>query len=132
MQTIPTQFEFKTARDGKSVTFTATPANGKPISIGLPIDVIANMVTGLLGSAQACAQVNKPSAQPFSTAKSQGKLAFAQSNGVALQDITDKPDVIALCFAFGETEIAIGLHRTALQPLGTALMAASADSSRPQ
>ena len=132
MNTIPTQFAFTPSSDGKAVVFTMTQANANPVSIGFPIDVIGGLVAGLLGASMACARLNQQDAQPFSAAKNNAKLAFAESNGVAVQEIPDKPDVVALCFAFGGTEIAIGINRAALQPLGTALMATSADRSQPQ
>jgi hypothetical protein len=129
---IPTQFQFKAARDGKYVIFTATQEKQKPISLSIPPEFIGQMVAGLLGTSAACARLSKSTAQPFSGQNTQQKQAFALANGVALQDVTDRPDVVALCFAFGETQVAIGLSRAALQPLGSALLAASADSSKPQ
>lgn len=126
-----TRFEFKASRDGKFVVFTATQTNEKPISLNIPTDVIDQMVVGLLGISVACAQLNPPTQPPFSGGNDQPELAFVQANGVA-QDVTDRPDVVALTFLFGQTQVDIGMSREALQPLGSALLAATADRSQPQ
>jgi hypothetical protein len=128
----PTQFEFQASEDGKHVIFTATEKNQEPVSLSIPPDFIGQFVVGLLDSAIACAQLDKSTAQPFSGENEQQELTFVQANGVALQDVTDRPDVVAVTFLFGQTRVAIGLNRAALQPLGTALLAASADQARPQ
>ena len=132
MNTIPTQFDFKAAQDGKSITFTATQLGRKPVSLVFPIEDIGGLVAAFLGSARTCAQLSKSTAQPFAAAIGQSGLAFAQANAAAIQEMPDTPELVALCFAFGDVALAIGLDRTALQPLGTALMATSADSSKPQ
>jgi hypothetical protein len=132
MQKKETQFEFRASRDGKYVIFKATQSNEKPIALSIPIDVIGQMAVGLLGSAAACAHLDKSSAPPFAGKNEQQQSAYVLANGVALQDVTDRPDAVALTLLFGRTHLAVGLSRAALQPLGSALMAASADQARPQ
>jgi hypothetical protein len=127
-----TQFELEASRDGKFVIFTAEQTNQETISLSIPCDVIGRMVVGLLSTSTACALLDNSTSQGFSGVDEQSEGAFALANGIALQDVTDKPDVVALTFLFGQTQVAIGLSRVALQPLGSALLAATADSSKPQ
>jgi hypothetical protein len=127
-----TQFELEASSDGKFVILTAGQADREPVCLDIPRDFIGQMVVGLLGSSVACAQLDSSAPKGFSGVSEESEGAFALANGIALQDVTDRPDVVALTFLFGQTQVAIGLSRVALQPLGSALLAASADSSRPQ
>ncbi|MDE2329607.1 MAG: hypothetical protein KGK16_02285 [Bradyrhizobium sp.] len=126
-----TQFELEASRDGKFVIFTAGQTDQEPISLSIPCEVIGEMVVGLLSTSTVCAQLNDSASQGFSGVAEQSEGAFALANGIALQDVTDRPDVVALTFLFGQTQVAIGLSRVALQPLGSALLAATADKSKP-
>ena len=132
MKAPDTRFELRMSKDGRHIIFKATRPNEAPVSMTFTPEDAGKIVVGLLGTIIACAQRTKSTAQPFSEGNMQQQLAFVQANGVALQDVTDTPDVIALCFQFGQTQVGIGLPRAALRPLGTALLAASADPSRPQ
>ena len=127
-----TQFELEASPDGRFVIFTAGQTNEEPISLSIPCDFIGQMVVGLLGTSVACAQLNNSTSKGFSGVGEQSEGAFALANGIALQDVTDRPDVVALTFLFGQAQVAIGLSRVALQPLGSALLAATADLSKPQ
>jgi hypothetical protein len=79
-----------------------------------------------------CARKSKSGANPFARERDPSQEVFVQASGVALSDPPGKPDLIAMTFAFGQTQLNIGLSRKVLQPLGTALLAASADLSSPQ
>jgi len=127
-----TQFELEASRDGKFIIFTEEQTNQETISLSIPCDVIGQMVVGLLSTSTACALLDNSTSQGFSGVAEQSEGPFALANGIALQDVTDRPDVVALTFLFGQTQVAIGLSRVALQPLGSALLAATADSSKPQ
>jgi hypothetical protein len=131
MNTIPAQFEFTASPDGKAVLFKATPVTGQPTSINLPIEVVGDVATSLLDMATACAQVSKPNAQPLLKPNSQAEFSLAHAKSVAVQEIPDKPNSIAVCFSFGATVIGIGLNRSLLRGLGTALLAMSADQQSP-
>jgi hypothetical protein len=127
-----TEFELEPLQDGKFVIFTAGQTNRESISLSIPCHAVGEMVVGLLGTSIACARLDSSAPQGFSGVDEQSEGSFALANGIALQDVTDRPDVVALTFLFGRTQLAIGLSRVALQPLGSALLAASADSSKPQ
>jgi hypothetical protein len=123
--------QIKTSADGKSVVLETSSPNEQPTSLTFPTDGIGALVVGLLGAAIVGAQKTGSPAPQFAQAGSQPRLTYAQANGVALCD-TDKPNVIGLVFAFGSTQLGIGLPREALQGFGSALLATTADSSRPQ
>ncbi len=127
-----TQFELEPSPDGKFVIFTAGQINGEPVSLSIPCDAVGQMVVGLLGTVTACAQLDSSAPKGFAGVGEESEGAFALANGIALQDVTERPDVVALTFLFGRTQVAIGLSRVALQPLGSALLAATANSSKPQ
>jgi hypothetical protein len=102
-----TQFELEASRDGKFVIFTAEQTNQETISLSIPCDVIGRMVVGLLSTSTACALLDNSTSQGFSGVDEQSEGAFALANGIALQDVTDKPDVVALTFLFGQTQVAM-------------------------
>jgi hypothetical protein len=109
--------------DRKSVRIDISH-EGKRIPFSIPAESAGQLAVAILGVAAVCAK--KP---PFSQGKPQNKLAFVQANGVALSE-AETPGVVCLTFAFGATELSIGLSREALRPLGTALLADSADKGR--
>lgn len=126
---VETQFEFTASEDGNSVILKATKRNQEPVSVSIPVDIVGQMVVGLLGASMTCAQM---SAQPALAENDRPEFAFIQATGVAVQDVTDRPDVVALTLLFGQTQVDIGLSREALRPLGAALLAATADRSQLQ
>jgi hypothetical protein len=132
MKTDQTKFEFRASQDGQYVMVKATQPNQKPILLAIPHELTGQFVAGLLGASVECARLNKPTAQALSEGNEQAELVFVQANGVSLQDVTGTPDVAGLAFQFGKAQVGIGLNRAALKPLGTALLAASVDSSKPQ
>jgi hypothetical protein len=123
------QFEFTASEDGNSVILKATKRNEEPVSVSIPVDVVGQIVVGLLGASMACAQMSE---QPAFAENDRPEFAFIQATGVAVQDVTDRPDVVALTLLFGQTQVDVGLSREALQPLGAALLAATADRSQLQ
>jgi hypothetical protein len=125
------RYEIKSSKDGKSATVAITHADGSQSSMTLPVDVIGTVIIGLMGAATDCAIKTGLTASKFALPEGQTQIAYARATGVALGD-TDTPDVTAFVLLFGQTQVGVGLHRSALRPLGTALMAATADLGKPQ
>ena len=126
-----TNVTIKTSQDGQTVILEITGPKRGTVTLELPAHNVGLFAVGLLNAAIACAQKTKPTANPFERERSQETPIYAQARGVALRD-TDKPDVIGMVFAVGVTELNLGLSRAALQSLGTALLAETADPSKPQ
>jgi hypothetical protein len=123
--------DIKTSSDGKSVIVNIAETSKDQIHISLPIDTIGAFVVGLLAAATECARKSGATENPFEQAGAPSQMPYAQARGVALTD-TEKPDVLGLVLAFGSTQRGVGLPREALRPLGTALLAATADAGRMQ
>jgi hypothetical protein len=117
--------------NAKFVSLSLTQ-NDKHISAQFPPENIGAVVVGLLAAAIDWAQKSGWKPTPSLKAKDQSQLMFVRANGVALSE-TDIPGVVGMVFAFGAAELNIGLAREALQPVGAALWADSADKTeKPQ
>src|SRR4051794_29829173 len=112
-----TNYELRMSSDGRQVIFTAIPPNESAASISIKADALGKLLVGFLGVAIACAQRTQSNAPQVQAASSLSELEYVQANGVELADVTDKPDVIALSFLFGQTRVAVGLPREALKSL---------------
>jgi len=123
--TVGVQGRVAASADRKSVKIEFNH-EGKPATFAIPAEFAGQVAVGILGAAAICARKT-----PFEQGQPQNKLAFVQANGVALSE-AETPGVVCLTFAFGATELSIGLSREALRPLGTALLADSADKGHPQ
>ena len=112
---------------GDFVTLVATQTDGSKVTLLIPPQGIETMVVGLLGES---ADLSKAKLPTF--AELPDLSIYAMARGVGAQDVTDRQNAFALSFLFGRTRLAIGLSKDALPQLGSALLAASADTSRAQ
>lgn len=116
-------FRFKPSQDGESVVLTVNQGQ-QEVRLGFPVEMVGKMAAGLLGTAAACgggvaiAVGQKPAD------------VYVMACGVGSSDVPNRPDAFALTFGFGQTQLSGGLSRQAFSPLGTAMMAASADNHR--
>jgi hypothetical protein len=121
----------KASQDGKSVGLTITQSDGKVAAAKLAAEKIGTLVLALLAAGVDCAGRGGPVAAPPAQGSSPQRLPYVKAKGVALVE-SDTPDVIGIVFAIGSTELNLGLPRAALKPLGTAILALTADQKRPQ
>jgi hypothetical protein len=124
--------EVSTSADGKFAIVDVTETGKRPTQTRLPVEAIAPLIVGLLGAARSCASKTKSDGNPFEKEIGPAQELYVQANGVGLSDPPEKPELIAMTFDFGQTRLNIALSREILQPLGTALLAATADKTRSQ
>lgn len=118
-------FRITPSHDRKNVILS-TKGGRKQELLAFPVEVIGQLAAGLLGAAAVCGK-----SAPIAVGQTPGEVC-AMAGAVGLSDIPDRPNAFAITFSFGPTMFTVGLSREALQPLGTAMMAASADHKTPQ
>jgi hypothetical protein len=128
-----TNYEVRGSVDGKSVTLSVRHQDGKSETLTIHSDAIGTIAVGVLGAAiDSARRVGGNQTNPFSKDLDPSGIPYVATKGFALYDVPDKSDVVGMALLFGQTKVGIGLPKAGLQQLGTALLAASADSSRPQ
>ncbi|MCP2207745.1 hypothetical protein [Bradyrhizobium diazoefficiens] len=118
-------FRITPSQDRRSVILSAKRGQKQEL-LAFPVEVIGQLAAGLLGAAAVCGK-----SAPIAVGQTPGEV-YAMAGSVGLSDIPERPNAFAITFSFGPTMFAIGLSREALKPLGTAMMAASADNKTPQ
>jgi hypothetical protein len=103
-----------------SLIVDVTETGKRPTQTRLPVEAIAPLIVGFLGAARSCASKTKSDGNPFEKEIGPAQELYVQANGVGLSDPPEKPELIAMTFAFGQTRLNIALSREVLQPLGTA------------
>lgn len=128
-----TNYEVRGSMDGNSVTLSVRHEDGKSESLTIHADAIGVITVGLLGAAiDSARRAGRNQSNPFSQDLDTSGIPYVATKGFALYDVPDKSDVVGMALLFGQTKVGIGLPKAGIQQLGTALLAASADSSRPQ
>jgi hypothetical protein len=128
-----TNYEVRGSKDGKSVMVSVRHEDGKSETLTIHTDTIGMIAVGLLGAAiDSAYRVAGSQSNPFSQDLDPSGIPYVETKGFALYDVPDKSDVVGMALLFGQTKVGIGLPKAGIQQLGTALLAASADSSRPQ
>lgn len=115
--------------DGSAVVITITQPGAEGVSASVPVGDLGYFVAGLMGEAVECARTSGDFARLSEKENGPLDLKYVAANDVAVAQ-ADQPDLAVLIFAFGASEISIGIRRADLKQLGAALLTLSADANQ--